>query len=208
MATERLPMRQIREILRLKWTLQRSHRETARSVGVSAGSVAAVVSRATHQGLTWEAVTALTDDQLEHRLWGPKLPLTATRTLPDPVHIHTELRGKGVTLELLHLEYLADHPDARWRTRRPASRHPTPGPPRGGHPTPGFRAHPPALPRCGCSVRGKRMAEMCEAKGRRSANFSEWQRCRPTTGEFQRMAEMMGGFVQPSGASRFFLRLV
>lgn len=111
MATERLPMRQIREILRLKWTLQRSHRETARSVGVSAGSVAAVVSRATHQGLTWEAVTALTDDQLEETLWGPRLPLTAARTLPDPVHLHTELRGKGVTLELLHLEYLGAHPD-------------------------------------------------------------------------------------------------
>jgi transposase len=111
MATERLPMRQIRDILRLKWTLQRSHRQTARSVGVSAGSVAAVVSRATHRGFTWEAVTALTDDQLEAALWGPKLPLTAARSVPDPLHIHTELRGKGVTLELLHLEYLADHPD-------------------------------------------------------------------------------------------------
>ena len=111
MATERLPMRQIRDILRLKWTLQRSHRQTARSVGVSAGSVAAVVSRATHRGFTWEAVTALTDDQLEAALWGPKLPLTAVRSVPDPLHIHTELRGKGVTLELLHLEYLADHPD-------------------------------------------------------------------------------------------------
>ncbi len=111
MATERLPMRQIREILRLKWTLQRSHRETARSLGVSAGGVAAVVSRATHTGLTWEAVTGLSDDQLEATLWGPKLPLSAARTLPDPVHVHTELRGKGVTLELLHLEYLADHPD-------------------------------------------------------------------------------------------------
>jgi hypothetical protein len=30
MATERLPMRHIREILRLKWTLRRSHRETGR----------------------------------------------------------------------------------------------------------------------------------------------------------------------------------
>ena len=39
MATERLPMRQIREILRLKWTLQRSHRETARSLGVSAAAI-------------------------------------------------------------------------------------------------------------------------------------------------------------------------
>jgi len=111
MATERLPMRQIREILRLKWTLQRSHRETARSVGVSAGTVASVVSRATHKGLTWEAVSRLTDDQLEEALWGPKLPLSAARSIPDPVHIHTELRGQGVTLELLHLEYLTEHPD-------------------------------------------------------------------------------------------------
>ena len=39
---------------------------------------------------------------------GPKLPLTAARSLPDPLQIHTELRGHGVTLELLHLEYLAD----------------------------------------------------------------------------------------------------
>lgn len=111
MATERLPMRQIRDILRLKWTLQRSHRETARSVGVSPGSVAAVVSRATHKGLTWEAVAGLSDDQLETALWGPKLPLTAARSQPDPVHIHTELRGAGVTLELLHLEYLEQYPD-------------------------------------------------------------------------------------------------
>jgi len=74
MATERLPMRHIRKILRLKWTLQRSHRETARSLGISPGSVAAIVSRAVHTGLTWEAVTALTDDQLEERLWGPKVP--------------------------------------------------------------------------------------------------------------------------------------
>ena len=33
MATDRLPMRHIREILRLKWGLKRSHRETARSLG-------------------------------------------------------------------------------------------------------------------------------------------------------------------------------
>ena len=46
MVTERLPMRQIREILRLKWTLQRSHRETARSVGVSTGGVASAVKGA------------------------------------------------------------------------------------------------------------------------------------------------------------------
>jgi hypothetical protein len=92
MATERLPMRQIREILRLKWTLQRSHRETARSVGVSAGSVGGR-QPCDPSGPDLGGGHAVTDDQLENTLWGPKLPLTAARTLPDPVHIHTELRG-------------------------------------------------------------------------------------------------------------------
>ena len=54
MATERLLMRHIREILRLKWTLRRSHRETARSLGISAGAVASVVTRAKAMALTWD----------------------------------------------------------------------------------------------------------------------------------------------------------
>lgn len=111
MATERLPMRTIREILRLKWLLQRSHRETARSLGISAGAVASVVTRAAGLGLTWATVEPLSEDDLDRRLHGPRLPAQASRAEPDPVWIHLELRRKEVTLELLHLEYLADHPD-------------------------------------------------------------------------------------------------
>ena len=111
MATERLLMRHIREILRLKWTLRRSHRETARSLGISAGAVASVVTRAKAMALTWDAVGALSDDALERTLYGPKLALTVARPGPDLVWMHTELRRPGVTLELLHLEYLAAHPD-------------------------------------------------------------------------------------------------
>jgi hypothetical protein len=37
MATERVPMQKIREILRLKWVAQRSHREAARSLGDQPG---------------------------------------------------------------------------------------------------------------------------------------------------------------------------
>ena len=71
MATERLPMRKLREILRLKWVAHRSHREVARSLGVSAGTVAAAVGRARARALTWEAVEALSDDALERLLFGP-----------------------------------------------------------------------------------------------------------------------------------------
>jgi transposase len=111
MATERLPMRHIREILRLKWTLKRSHRETARSLGISPGAVASVMSRAHQIGLTWDALTHVTDDALEERLYGPKITGRVARPLPDAAWIHTELRRAGVTLELLHLEYLEQHPD-------------------------------------------------------------------------------------------------
>ena len=111
MATERLPMRHIREILRLKWHLRRSHRETARSLRISPGAVASVMSRATAIGLTWEGLESLSDDALEQRLYGPKLTERLTRPHPNPAWIHTELRRTGVTLELLHLEYLQQHPD-------------------------------------------------------------------------------------------------
>jgi len=89
MATERLLMRHIREILRLKWTLNRSHRETARSLGVSPGAVASVMSRATRVGLTWDTLTDLTDEVLEARLYGPKITGRVARPLPDPAWMHT-----------------------------------------------------------------------------------------------------------------------
>ena len=93
-------MRHIREILRLKWCLTRSHRQTARSLGISPGAVASVISRATAIGLTWEALEGVSDDALEQRLYGPKVTGGAARPLPDPPWIHTELRRTGVTLEL------------------------------------------------------------------------------------------------------------
>ena len=45
MATKRLSMRKTREILRQKWALGRSHREVARSLSVSVGTVAASLAR-------------------------------------------------------------------------------------------------------------------------------------------------------------------
>jgi len=54
MATERLPMRQIREILRLRRQQGLSVRETARALGVSVGVVSKTASRAEKAGVTWE----------------------------------------------------------------------------------------------------------------------------------------------------------
>ena len=46
MATERLSMRQTREILRQKWSLGRTHREVAQSLRISTGAVGTTVLRA------------------------------------------------------------------------------------------------------------------------------------------------------------------
>jgi transposase len=101
-------MRKTREILRQKWCLGRSHREVARSLGKSIGAISATVSRAAAAGLDWEAVGALSDEALDGRMYG--VPAGGRgRELPDFAVVHAEHKRPGVTLELLHLEYLEQH---------------------------------------------------------------------------------------------------
>src|SRR3989441_7197452 len=110
MATERLSMRQIREILRQKWTLGRTHRQVAEGLRVGLGTVSAVERRARAAGLDWAQVGPLSDEALEARVYGPPTPPTRHRIVPDCAYLHAERRKPGVTLELLHLEYLEQHP--------------------------------------------------------------------------------------------------
>jgi transposase len=111
MATERLSMRQTREILRQKWSLGRTHREVAQSLGISNGAVGTTVLRARAAGLAWVQIEALSDEALHARVYGPPTPATRHRPVPDCAALHAERRKPGVTLELLHLEYLEQHPD-------------------------------------------------------------------------------------------------
>jgi len=104
-------MRCVKEVLRQKWVLKKSHREVARSLEISSGFVSGVVTRAVATGLgTWADVVALDDEALEERLYGPKVKPGTARPLPDPEYIHAERKRPGVTLELLHLEYLDANP--------------------------------------------------------------------------------------------------
>jgi transposase len=105
-------MRHLREIFRQKHELRRPHREIARSLGLSAGSVGGAVTRAGALGLDWAQIQALSDDALEERLYGPRGGKRCGRgELPDPAYLHLELHKTGVTLQLLHLEYLEQQPN-------------------------------------------------------------------------------------------------
>jgi len=110
MASQRLSMRKAREILRQKWALNRSHREVAGSLGVSVGTITGTIHRAHGRGLsTWAAIEILDETALEAALYGTDQRIT--RTLPDCLWIHAERQRRGVTLELLHHEYLEQHPN-------------------------------------------------------------------------------------------------
>jgi len=111
MATERLAMHHLKEILRQKLVLRRSHRKVAKAVGVSVGLVSGIMSRATVLQLVAEDVDALDEAELEERFYGQRAAKRASRPLPDPAEMHVELKRAGVTLQLLHLEYLERHPD-------------------------------------------------------------------------------------------------
>jgi len=113
MATERLSMRMMREILRQRWALARPVRAVAASVGRSVGAIHATERRAKAAGLAWAQIDGLTDEALEAALYrrptmaGPR----RERAAPDCAYLHTERRKPGVTLQLLHVEYLEQHPD-------------------------------------------------------------------------------------------------
>jgi transposase len=102
-------MRKTREILRQKLELGRSHREVAASVGLSVGAVSATLMRAAAAGISWTVVQELSDEALDERLYGAKA--VAARPMPDCAYLHVERKKAGVTLELLHLEYLEKYPD-------------------------------------------------------------------------------------------------
>ena len=125
-------MRQSKEILRQKWQCGRSHRDVAASVGVSAGAVAETLRRAKRAGMaSYAEVEEIAPSALEGHLY-PSTEKIAARVAPDCAWIHRERRRPGVTLELLHHEYLEKAPGGygytqfcelyrRWAKQRGAS---------------------------------------------------------------------------------------
>jgi len=111
MAQERLTMRKIREVLRLKWECGLANRAIARSCSISHSTVGEYLRRAEAAGLNWPLPSDLDEDALFARLF-PRSPDTGTREIPRPdwSYVHAELRKKSVTLRLLWVEYREEHP--------------------------------------------------------------------------------------------------
>jgi transposase len=104
-------MRKIREILRLKWECELSHRQIAESCQVARPTVTEYIERATAVGLSWPLPAELDETSLERLLFPPRsVQPTTPRPMPNWPTVHEELQRKGVTLFLLWHEYKATHP--------------------------------------------------------------------------------------------------
>ncbi len=111
MAAERLTMRQVREVLRLKWEQRYSDRKVALACHISRPAIKTTVTRALAAGLSWPLPIEVDDVALERLLFPPPVITPSSRPLPNFAEVHQELRHKGVTLQLLWEEYKANTPD-------------------------------------------------------------------------------------------------
>ena len=111
MARKKLSMRQIQEILRLKFQNQLSVREIARSCGLPTSTVGDYLKRAEAAGIGWPLPEGQVEKELLEQLMATA-PAVAEQDalLPDWSYIHQELRRKSVTLMLLWREYRQVHP--------------------------------------------------------------------------------------------------
>lgn len=112
MAAARISMRKIHDILRLFHEAKLSRRRIALCLSLSRDTVAKTLTRAEAAGLTWPLPDELDEAALERLLYPPVRPVpNRDRPVPDWAEVHRELKGKGVTLQLLWQEYKAAHPD-------------------------------------------------------------------------------------------------
>lgn len=113
MPTQRLSMRRIREVLRLRHVQGLTERAIARTLGVSNGVVHGYLRRARLAGLSWPLPEGIDDEVLELLLFpAPKAASQSPRRpVPGWSYVEKELRRRGVTRVLLWEEYRAANPD-------------------------------------------------------------------------------------------------
>ena len=81
MPAERVSMRQIREVLRLRFASELPQRGIAKSLRLSQGTVSGYLSRARAAGVSWPLPEDLDDVQLEALLFPPSPAIAADQRL-------------------------------------------------------------------------------------------------------------------------------
>ena len=113
MARKRTRMQKIREIIRVRADTSLSERQIGRALRVSRSVVSKTLAQFRASGLSRETIEAMSDGELEAALWR-KDPVAAapryTALAGRFSSMALELKQKGMTLERLWQQYLADNP--------------------------------------------------------------------------------------------------
>src|SRR5215471_7207272 len=122
MPGQRLPMRKIRDVLRLRAD-GLSKREIAASLSIGVTTAGEIIRRVRRAGLSWPLPENLSDEAIERLVYRPT-PVTAKDRRPQPewAAVHRELRRPGVTLQLTWEEYREAHPDGYGYSRYVAAK--------------------------------------------------------------------------------------
>jgi len=111
-ATPRITMRNIREILRLRLSAGLSIRAIHRSTKVSVGAVQKLLALAAELELSWPLPDDLDDAALAARFYpGADTRVPSRFAQPDWAQLHQELKRKGMTKQLLWEEYCQQYPN-------------------------------------------------------------------------------------------------
>ena len=93
--SKRLTMRKIREILRLRYDLKRSHREIATSIKMGDSTVGDCLRRAAQAGVTWPLSPEMDDAKLISLMYSPAGNRSSSDSKQiDFAYIHQELKRK------------------------------------------------------------------------------------------------------------------
>jgi transposase len=105
-------MRKLRDVLRLRLEAGLSYRQINASTKVSVGLIQKLMTQAEELKLTWPLPPELDDNQLAGLFYPRADTRTASRhQVPDWPSLHQELKGKGVTKQLLWEEYTQQYPN-------------------------------------------------------------------------------------------------
>ena len=105
-------MRKIREVLRLRLGANLSYQAIKASTKISVGACQKLVKKAEALGLSWPLPDDMDDNQLARLFYpGSDTRVSSRFQVPDWAAIHQELKGKGVTKQLLWEEYTQQYPN-------------------------------------------------------------------------------------------------
>lgn len=107
-------MKKIIEVLRLKHEVNLSHEKIAKALGISKGAVSKYLSLAEAKSVAWPLAPEVDEAHLEALLFAAA-EKPSHFVEPDCFYLHQELKRKGVTLQLLWAEYVANHEEKAYR---------------------------------------------------------------------------------------------